>query len=186
MKKCIFWALAFLLMAGCSGPPDEMEIGMELRSKLLQSSVCSFTAEITADYGDKVHTFALDCHSNSEGDLTFTVVEPESISGITGTLSGTGGALVFDETALHFELMADDQLSPISAPWVFLKTLRGGYIASACKENDGILLSIDDSYEDDALRLDIWLDSENTPNQADILFDGKRILSVFVDNFKIL
>lgn len=186
MKKCAVWVLTFLLLTGCSGPPDEMDIGLELRSKLLQASACSFDAEITADYGDKIHTFVLNCNSNAKGDIAFTVMEPEAISGITGELSGEGGVLTFDDTALHFELMADDQLSPISAPWILLKTLRAGYMTSACVENGRILLSIDDSYEEDALRLDIWLDAENIPEQADILFDGRRILSVSVDDFEIL
>lgn len=186
MKKCAVCVLIFLFLTGCSGPPDEMDIGLELRSKLLQASACFFTAEITADYGDKIHTFVLNCSADTKGEVAFTVMEPAAISGITGNLSGVGGTLTFDDTALHFELMADDQLSPISAPWILLKTLRSGYMTSACKEDGRILLSVDDSYEDDALRLDIWLDSENIPEQADILFDGRRILSVSVDDFEIL
>ena len=72
----------------------------------------------------------MDCKADSSGNLTFTVVKPETISGITGTLSGDGGNLTFDDTALHFELMAENQLSPVSAPWILIKTLRNGYITS--------------------------------------------------------
>ena len=159
---------------------------MELRSKLLQASECSFSAVITADYGDKIHTFSMDCKADSSGNLTFTVVKPETISGITGTLSGDGGNLTFDDTALHFELMAEDQLSPVSAPWILIKTLRNGYITSACTEEGKLILSIDDSYDSDPLRLDVRMNLENTPEFADILFDGRRILSVHVTNFQIL
>lgn len=178
--------MVILLLSGCSGAPKEMEVGLELRSKLLQAAGCSFDAKITADYGDKIHTFVMNCTANSKGDIAFTLVEPQSISGITGNLSGEGGSLTFDDTALYFEWMADDQLSPISAPWILLKTLRSGYLTSACREAGRIRLSIDDSYEKDALRLDVWLNSQNIPEEADILFDGRRILSVSVDNMEIL
>ena len=186
MKMCAVILVLFLLFSGCSGPPSEMEIGMELRSKLLQASGCSFDAVITADYGDKIHTFTMQCSGDAKGDLSFTVTEPETISGISGKLSGDGGNLTFGDTALHFDLLAEEQLSPVSAPWILLKTLRSGYITSVCTEGDSIRLSIDDSYEADALQLDIWLDLQELPARAEIMYDGRRILSVAVANFQIL
>ncbi len=186
MKKCAVCIVLLLLLTGCSKTTDEIEIGMALRSKLLQASECSFLAKVTADYGDKIHTFSLNCQTNAKGDVTFTVLEPDTISGITGNLSGEGGALTFDDTALFFDLIADDQLSPISAPWILIKTLRSGYMTSSCREDERIRLSMDDSYEEDPLRLDIWLNPEHVPEHADILYDGKRILSVDVVNFEIL
>ena len=101
-------------------------------------------------------------------------------------VSEDGGRLTFDDTALHFELLADDQLSPVSAPWILIKTIRSGYMTSACMEDGMIRLSIDDSYDDEALHLDIWLNDANLPEKADILYDGRRILSVSVTNFQIL
>lgn len=186
MRTCTLWILCVILLSGCSKPSDEVEVGMHLRSNLLQAQETSFKADITADYGDKIHIFSMECRSDVKGDLMFTVLEPESISGITGKLTGEGGILTFDDTALHFELLADEQLSPISAPWVLMKTLRSGYLTSACTEDGRIRLSIDDSYESDPLRLDIWLNPENLPAQADILYDGRRILSVVVADFEIL
>ena len=186
MKKCTVWVFLALLLTGCSRIPEEMETGMELRSKLLQATECSFHAEITADYGDKMQTFAMQCKADPGGNVSFSVVKPDTISGITGKLTGTSGEFVFNDTALCFELLADEQLSPISAPWVLVKTLRSGYMKSACREEDQIRLSIDDSYEENPLQLDIWLNGDNLPEQADILYNGKRILSVAVTNFEIL
>ena len=186
MKRCAVLILLCLLLTACSGVPDEIEAGMELRSRVLQASECSFLANITADYGDKVHIFEMACKADTKGDLTFTVLQPETISGISGKLAGEGGSLIFDDTALHFELLAEEQPSPISAPWILMKTLRSGYITSACQAGERIHLSVDDSFEQEALRLDIWLGPENIPEQADILYDGRRILTVDVRNFQIL
>lgn len=174
------------LLAGCSGGENGMERGMELRSRLLQAQNCTFAVDIIADYGDKLHTFSMDCSMDPKGDVSFTVTKPDTLSGISGKLSGKGGKLTFDDTALYFELLTDDQISPIAAPWILIKTLRSGYIAAVSQENNQIMLSIDDSFEEDALRLDIWLDPELMPERAEILYDGKRILSVAVENFVIL
>ena len=186
MKKCAAVIILFLLLSGCSGQSNEMDAGMHLRSNLLQAEGCSFQAAITADCGDKIHAFTLSCNADAGGDMTFTVIEPKTIAGISGKLSGEGGKLTFDGTALHFELLTEDQLSPVSAPWILLKTLRSGFITSCCTEENSLRLSVDDSYKDDALRLDIWLDSDHLPDRAEILHNGRKILSVTVEQFEIL
>ena len=47
----------------------------------------------------------------------------------------------------------------------------------------GYKLIIHDSYEEDSLQLDIWLDTEGLPVSAEILWQGRRILSLCVNNF---
>lgn len=185
MKKGLALMCLAILLTGC-GAESELEQAMAFRDELLSGKGCSFTAKVTADYGDELYEFTMDCVGDDLGNVEFCVTAPESISGITGTAGQSGGALTFDETALHFDLMAEDALSPVSAPWVFLKTLRSGYIVSACYEEDLLHLSIDDSYEDDALRLDIWLDENRKPVRGEILHDGMRILTLDVGNFQIL
>ena len=69
------------------------------------------------------------------------------------------------------------------APWIFLKTLRSGYLTSACREENRLHITVDDSYAEDALTLDIWLEDGKVPLRADILYAGKRILSLDVENF---
>ena len=184
MKKGLALLAMVLCLCGCSAE-SELDKAMEFRHNLLAAQGCSFTAHITADYGDELYEFTMDCTGDSQGNLKFSVTEPETISGITGTASEAGGALTFDDVALHFNLMAENTLSPVSAPWIFLKTLRSGYITSACFEENLLHLSVDDSFEDDALRLDIWLEEGDTPVRAEILYDGMRILTLTIGNFQI-
>lgn len=186
MKRMVMLISLSVFLAGCSSASLPLNQAMQFRDGLLSAAGCSFSAEVTADYGDELYTFTMDCQGDSAGDLTFAVTSPEEISGISGTISDSGGTLTFEETALHFDLLTDDQLSPVSAPWVFLRTLRSGCITSACMEGELLRVTADDSYEDDALTLDIRLDGENRPIHADILYDGKRILSVKVDSFVLL
>lgn len=185
MKRAAALLCLVAMLSGCSSENTELERGMALRSKLLSAESVSFDAEILADYGDKLHTFSLACQADSLGTLTFAVMAPESISGISGSISQEGGKLTFADTALHFDLMADEAFSPVSAPWILLKTLRSGYLTSAGMEDGALRLTIDDSYEDDALQVDIWLDSADLPVRAEILQNGRRILSLSVSNFQI-
>ena len=184
MKKWTAVLVMLVFLSGCSGKSRELLRGLDLRSELLKASQCRFSCEITADYGNKTYTFSMDCQGDAQGNLTFTVTEPETIAGITGKIADGEGSLTFDDTALQFDLMADDQLSPVSAPWILLKTLREGFITSAGMEGERLRLSIDDSYEDDALHLDVWVNGENRPETVEILFGDRKILSLAVKSFE--
>lgn len=185
MKRIVAVLALLAILGGCTGKRDEMDRMMQLRATLLACESCIFDAVITADYGDAIHTFKLSCEGKSDGSLTFFVVEPESIAGITGVFSGREGKLTFDDAALHFPLLADDQITPVSGPWIFLKTLLGGYLTACGQEGEYLHLTIDDSYEEDALQLDIWLTGEDQPVRAEILYDGRRIVTMEIENFQI-
>ena len=183
MKRGLALLLLVFTLAGCGKEDDCLERGMALRNKLLQSSGYSFQAEITADYGDKTYEFTMQCSVDKNRNLTFTVTEPESIGGISGVISGAGGQLTFDNTVLAFDLLADGEVSPVSAPWLLIKTLQGGYLSSCGMDGENLRLTIDDSYEADALQLDIWLDDQDLPDHAEILWQGRRVLSLDVEDF---
>ncbi len=184
MRKILCLAVVLAALTGCTGKDEEIARAIGLRTELLTAS-CSFDAQITADYGEEIYSFSVSCQGDSQGNLTFTVVQPESIAGITGVIANDTGRLTFDDAALTFPLLADGQVTPVSAPWLLLKTLRGGYLTAAGMEGELLRLTIDDSYDEDALQLDIWLDGEDCPVQADILYDGRRILAMEVENFQI-
>ena len=140
---------------------------------------------MTADYGDKLYTFGMFCEGDSKGNLGFRVTQPDTIAGIEGSMSGKAGKLTFADTALAFPLLADEQVSPVSAPYLLLKTLLGGYVRSAGEDADLVRVTVDDSYEEGALQLDIWLNTENLPVRAEILYEGRRILTMNIKDFHI-
>lgn len=186
MKRVLYLLLAAVLLAGCGVQNQELDRAMELRAKLLAAAGCSFDAVVTADYSDKTYTFTVAYQSDSEGNVTFTVKEPETIQGITGNISAKGGKLTFDDKALAFELLADGQVTPVSAGYLLVKTLRGGYVRGCGTDGDEIKLLIDDSYQEDALHLDIRLGQDNLPIFAEILYKDRRFLSLEVKNFRLL
>ena len=182
MKRMICLICVIVLLTGCGATDTSMDRAMTLRSGLLNKGA-AFETVITADYGDKLYSFGASCAVDTQGTLSFTVTQPETIAGITGTVSAAGGKLTFGDKALAFPMLADGQVTPVSAPWLLMKTLRGGYLTSCAAQGDGLRLSIDDSYHSDALHLDIWLDGQDLPVRCEVLWKGRRILSMEVKNF---
>ena len=186
MKRICLLVVLFLFLVGCKSSPDKMEKITSFRSELLHGTGCTFTAQITADYGQKVYTFKMYCQSDNSGKISFEVISPESIEGITGSLSAEGGNLTFDDHALLFSMLADGRLSPVSSPWIMMRALRSGYISGCCEEAGGLVVHIDDSYQENSLQLIIRTDLSNRPKSAEIYYRGNRILTLLVEEFSIL
>lgn len=183
MKKLSLLILLAFLFSGCRNTHSACDPAITLRNRLLQSQQCSFLADITASYSDRQYKFSLECECDTQGNVRFRVIEPESIRDITGYIDHEGGHLTFDQVILAFPLLADGYLSPVSTPWLFIKTLRGGYILSCGEDSAGTRMTINDSYAEKALQLDIWADNGLTPFYAEIYWDGTRILSMQIQNF---
>lgn len=186
MKRIALALLVVLMLFGCSSGQKEMERALSLRDRILSGNACSFDAKISADYSDSVYTFEMKCTADQNGSMTFEVIKPESITGITGVVTHGSGKLTFDEEALLFETLAEGQITPVSAPWVMLYSLRSGYIKSCGKHQEGLYIQINDSYEDKALTLDLYTDAQDLPVRAEIIWEGRRIVSIDVKNFTIL
>lgn len=183
--KAVFILCVALLFCGCSNSGAPLNSALSLRKEILNSTECSFHTTVTADYGEQLCDFSMDCLVDREGNLSFTVTAPETIAGITGTVSSAGGSITFDDRVLAFQTIADGQVSPVSAPWLLIKTLRSGYLRSCTYVDSGLEISIDDSYAEEALRL-IILTRNDVPSSAEIFWQGRRVLTLTVENFNIL
>lgn len=158
---------------------------MALRERMLTES-CAFSAVMTADFGDKVYGFTLDCSSDTDGTVTFSVMAPDEISGIGGSIHADSGKLEFTDSVLSFPLLAEGEITPVSGPWILVSTLRGGYLSSCGMDGESLRLTIYDSYREDALLLDVWLNAENLPTRCDIFWQGRRVLSMDIKDFRFV
>ena len=176
-----FLPLLLVFFLGCSARDPAMEEALALRSRCLAGEV-SFEAEIRADYITNIECFTLDCAVDPSGEMRFAVTEPDDIGGIRGTVSGTGGTVDFEDMVLGYPLLAEGRLSPLAAPWVLVKALREGCIVAVGREGEALHLTIDDSYADNALTLDIWLE-EGQVEEAEIAWEGRRCVTMTVEDF---
>ena len=88
--------------------------------------------------------------------------------------------------AFAFPLQNEGYLTPISGPWIMLRAIRSGYIRYCGREEGLLRITVDDSFEEDALMLDIWLNESGIPVQADIFENQQRILSIRIETFRLL
>ena len=180
MKR--LFPLLLVFFVGCAGPDPAMEEALALRSRCLAAQSVTFSATIQADYITQVEEFFLECAAGQDGTVSFRVLEPEDISDIRGTVSGTEGTVEFDGTVLAFPLMAEGRLSPLSGPWVVMKAIRSGNILAAGREGELLRLTIDDSYAENALTVDLWL-KDGELEQAEVAWEGRRCLTMTFDGF---
>ena len=159
---------------------------VDLRNKILRCQECKFNAFVTADYGDSTCSFTMQCTKDSEGNMNMVVLEPETISGITANIKAGRGQLTFEDKALAFELVADGQITPISAPWLFVDALSSGYINICGKDEEKIRAQIDDTFSGVQFSMDIWLKEDLIPIRAEVIWQGRRIMSIDIDDFTIV
>ena len=183
LRRFLVIMLCFIFFVGCDAGEDAMDDALQLRQNLFGCSHCSFDCTITADYSDRIYSFSLQCSFDGQGNMEFSVIEPNSISGITGKMDAKGGKLTFDDQVLMFPMLADGYISPVSAPWLLMQTLRGGYIHSAVQTENGGYFVYHDTFCEESLQVDVWTDDSGNPNAAEILWKGRRILTVTVTNF---
>ena len=186
MKKLIWLLFLVSVLCGCNSERSDMDRAMQIRTKMNQAAGCSFETIITADYGDKTYQFILGCVSDQAGDISFEVLSPGNIAGITGKIDREGGKLIFDDVVLAIPLLVDEMISPVGAPWILLQALNGGYIRSHCVEEELLRITVDDSYQEDALMLDVWFDETDAPVRADIYEASRRILTLEIKKFQLL
>ena len=171
---------------GCNRTQEDIDRALAFRQNLLKQSGCQFVCSLTADYGEILYQFGLECTADNKGNVSFTVSAPETISGITGTISSSGGTISFDDSVLGFPLLSEDLPTPLSAPWLFLTALRSGYIRT-CEVNKGVMsLSIADTYEEDGIMMNIKFDEQEKPVSCEFFWKGRRILSMLIASFHYL
>lgn len=185
MKKVMVLLATILLFSGCSGTKEIQNDLLKIRNEL-SGKEYAFLACIHADFGENTYDFKLDCHFDADGNMTFTVTSPTTISGITGKIDAAGGALTFDDKAVAFCVLADGQVSPVCTPWLVMKALRSGFLSSWAQENGGTILSIDDSFEGAGASFRVLISKQLHPQSAEVLWEGRCILSMTVENFRYL
>lgn len=186
MKRFLAVLVLVALLSGCSADHSSVEKMVAFRNQLTGDKECTFTANITADYGDKVYVFGMACKTDSDGSLSFTVLQPETISGISGKITQSDGRLTFDDRVLIFETISEGLVTPVAAPWLMIHSLESGYIISCTDTNDGMFVQVQDSYADESVMLEMWFNEQNVPVSAELIWGGMRFLSMEIENFTIV
>ncbi len=173
-----------ILLGGCAGSEAAVTPAADFRAALVQAGSCRFQAEITADYGDTVQCFTLECQADAEGVLRVTVLAPETIADITATVSEGGGSITYDGMALDFELLANGNVAPIAAPAIAVRCWLSEYIASGGMEKEHYRATYEKDFDEKRLTLDTWFEN-GLPFLAEVCYNEQRILRMTISDFSM-
>lgn len=172
-------------MTGCgSRGAETAQKALDFRTGLLQAGGCSFTAELQADFGDRVYCFSAACDYGAEDGARITILEPEEIAGIQAAVSADGVTVTFDTVELDFGQMANGTVSPVAAAWLLGHCWTGAYVDRTGPDGDLERITYLDGYRDQELTVDTWLDGI-TPVHAEITYDGVRCLTLDLTDFQM-
>ena len=177
LKKVLpFFCLCMLLGCSFSRTAETDEAG--IRTQYQDFVEATMRAEISAEFPDYVSTYLLDYSYQKDGESRITVVEPESIAGITVTLSGESPILSVGETRLETGTLDEDGLSPISAlPRLMRLWQSSAAEVEAVKENgEDCLLSV--YKENDCVYRTLFSRASYRPIRAEIFSAGECVLRV--------
>ena len=157
-KFALLLTLISIFLTGCAAKSPAQQ-PLTFRTALLEAGGCSFTAAVTADYG-------------------------ETIAGITAHVKDSTADVSFDDTQLGLGSLANGRLAPLAAPYVLGQSWAGAYIDSTGTEDGLLRATYRLGYDKQELVVDTWFTEEPfTPQYAEISADGRMVLSIRISNF---
>ena len=127
--------MLLLLLCACGAAEESAQTPVALRTALHEAGGCGFRLELTADYGDHVRSYTLDCQGSGDS-ASLTVVEPEIAEGITAAVSGEDAHVAYDTTILAVEDFESRPISPMAAPYLLTRAWNEAYISTVGRDGD--------------------------------------------------
>ena len=176
--------MLFCLLCACGGGKTEpIQAPVDYRAALLRAGGCRFRAEGRAEQGDRICEFALDCLCRADGSAQVTVLEPESVAGVTAAVDGGSGALVYDGVRVSLGLTEDLRLAPLAAPATVLAGWLEGDIVSAGEEDNALCAVFELEPGQDPLSVYTWF-AAGEPVRAELVRGGAVRASLRLTDFQ--
>ena len=186
-RTTLLAAALCLAVSGCAGSEDgAVQEALNFRTSLLAADHCTFTAEVTADYGERVGNFTLVCtYTPGTNGAELTVTAPESIAGITAAVDGEEANVTFEDVSLELGTLAGGQVAPLQLPQILGDAWTYSYVESQSEEGDGILVTYRCGYDEEELLVFTRFDTSMTPVQAEVYCDGICVLTAALSDYTV-
>lgn len=182
MRISRFFAVAFVLAAitvlpSCGGGPGPEELAAQIQESCITAREILFTADVRADYGDRVFDYTLSCAFREDGG-TITVAEPEIIAGVTVRFSPDGTTLSCEGAEVFTGEILPEGLSPVDTTPMLLGLWRDGLVTEAVFEKwngEECLAAL--FHVSDRVDSRTWF-SKNTwlPLRSEVYLDGYTVI----------
>jgi len=183
MLLCTQMIVLLLALAACGGKGSEDSLALKYRTDYLDLTSCEGTADLHADYGQRVYDYTVSFQYQKDGDMTIQITAPESLSGTTARIAAGETRLEFDGATLETGPLSPEGLSPVDAIPASLRYLCEGYIAECGSETKQDRACLRLQFRDPTqtagkgTEANLWLDKE-TGNlvYAEMMQDGFTVL----------
>jgi len=168
-----------LTLTACRADQTAEDRVLEIRERFLTTTQ-HFSAELIANYTDRVHTFTLRFCSRTN---TLEVLAPEVIAGIVIEVSESGTVLHFDGAELDTGPLTADGLSPLASLPIIVYQWKEGHITGTFYETfSGIEAVVMTTAISDRVQHMTWFNRETgIPVKAELFQGGTLVLSAIFE-----
>ena len=166
--------MLLLLLCACGAANTTAQTPVRFRTALTEAGACQFALDLTANYGDSIRQFTLDCQGQPGGETRLTILDPEIAQGITATVSGADANVSYDEAMLGVADFPTRPISPMATPYLLVTAWTEGYINALGKEGDLEEVHYLLGYGGRQVDVTTWF-QEELPVRAE-LTDGQQVL----------
>lgn len=170
--------IMLLILSGCHAGGSGQQLALDIRSGLLKASSIAITADVTADYGDRVYQFIFTYTGNGAGG-TLEILSPKNIAGVKAKVTVTGGTISYDGAELDTGKLTGDGLSPAESVPVLLDQWRTGYISGCNYETLGNAEALAVTTEvTQTVRQRTWFDVKtHLPLRSEFAENGRMVVA---------
>lgn len=172
-----------LTLCSCGAGQTAEEKAMEIQAEYAAWDTLTITADVTADYGDRVYEFKLR-YTGNDTEGTVEVLSPEEIAGLTAEILPDGSSIEYDGAELSLGELTSGGLSPMDCLPMMIAEWSEGYVDRAETDNiDGTdTLAVTYTLSENE-SLITWFEADtNLPVRAEVYFDGSMVLCCEFEN----
>ncbi len=180
----------FLLLCACgSGNGKTEELALETRTRMINMKTCSFTADLTADYGNRTYEFTVTVSYQKDGESILTITRPDNLAGISVTYTKDGTDLEYDGARLETGSLSSWGLSPMTALPDLLAAAQTETISECGIETldgmEALQVTCREEREGEALEQKLWFDlASGAPLRGEISVDGYTVITCVFTEFR--
>lgn len=172
--------LSLIFISSC-GPAKKggEQLALDIRTSFLKAEKIDLTADVTADYGDRIYRFTFTYTGGADkGEITVTA--PKELAGLKAGVSVSGGTISYDGAELDTGPLAGDGLSPAEAVPVLISQWQTGYITGCNYEKLGDTESLAvETPVTETVSQRTWFDVKTRlPVRSELSAGGKMVISV--------
>ena len=178
MKRIVILPLCLLLL--CGGCGKKSSTAANIQEQYSRVATAQMEAEVTFHTPQEDRSFMLQCTFTPE-ESTVTVTAPETVKGVTATVSGEELTIAYDGAVLSAGSVG--RFGPVNALPCLLQAIGSVYLLEEGQETledaDCYRLTLDATAGDTPLKCTVWLDMETLlPHYAEFAADDTVVVSV--------